>query len=181
MPEERWDVLRRERVLQHPFVTVDMEQVRLPDQRVIPNWPIVNMRNYINALVLNRGGQAMIISGYKHGLGRSSWQVLGGYIEDGEDPLAAAQRELLEETGYHSDDWQRLGSFVIDANRHGGIGHFFLARDARPIAKPDHNDLEQFVVRWVAIDELKQALADGRVAIISYAINISLGLLALGC
>lgn len=180
MSKGKWEVLGREPVLQHPFVTVAMEQVRLPDNRVIPNWPIVHMRNYINALVLNDAGQAMIIEGYKHGLGRSSWQVMGGYIEDDEDPLAAAQRELLEETGYHSDDWQHLGSFVVDANRHGGVAHFFLARNARPIAEPDHDDLEQFVVRWVAIDELRQALVDGRVAIISYAINISLGLLALG-
>jgi hypothetical protein len=54
-----------------------------------------------------------------------------------------------------------------------------LARDARRVADPDHDDLEQFTVNWVTVDDLQQALFDGRVAIASYAINIALGLLAM--
>jgi ADP-ribose pyrophosphatase len=112
-------------------------------------------------------------------LGRVSWQVLGGYLEAGEDPFAAVQRELLEETGYQSDHWQHLGSFVVDANRVTGMGHFYLAQDAHQVAEADHDDLEQFSLRWVSEDELARALFDGRVGAMSYAINIAMGLLAL--
>jgi ADP-ribose pyrophosphatase len=121
----------------------------------------------------------MVLEGYKHGLGRSSWQVVGGYLEADEEPLLAIQRELLEETGFQAEQWLELGSFVMDANRHVGVGHFFLARNARKVTAPDHDDLEKFNVRWVSLFELKQALFDGRVGIISYAANIALGLLAL--
>jgi 8-oxo-dGTP pyrophosphatase MutT (NUDIX family) len=41
----------------------------------------------------------------------------GGLIEDGEDPLATAQRELVEETGYVADEWNYLGGFASDANQ----------------------------------------------------------------
>jgi ADP-ribose pyrophosphatase len=156
-----------------------MDQVRLPDGRVIDEWAIVDARDNVNALIVNEAGEAMVIEGYKHGLGRSNWQVVGGYLEKGEEPLAAVQRELLEETGYQSDDWQHLGSFVIDANRRVSTGHFFLARAARPVAEADHDDLEQFTIRWVSLAELRAALGDGRVAVISYAVNIALGLLAM--
>jgi ADP-ribose pyrophosphatase len=89
------------------------------------------------------------------------------------------RRELLEETGYESDDWQHLGSFVVDANRRVSTAHFFLARQTRPVAEADHDDLEQFTIRWVSLAELREALGDGRVAVISYAVNIALGLLAM--
>ncbi len=180
MPDEKWDVLGREPLLQHPYVTVDAEQVRLPDGRIIPDWPIIHTGDYINAFVLNDLGEALMIEGYKHGVGRSSLQTMGGYLEKGEDPLLTAQRELFEETGYRSDNWQHLGSFVVDANRRTAIGHFYLARDARPAPnRPEYNDLEQITVHWLPLAEVRQALSDGRVAGLHYAINISLALLAL--
>jgi ADP-ribose pyrophosphatase len=179
MIEENWTVESEQKVLEHPFIQVSMQKVRLPGGQVIEDWPIVYTRDYVNALIINTAGKAMVLEGYKHGPGRSSWQMLGGYLEEGEEPLAAVKRELLEETGYQSDEWQHLGSYVVDANRFVGIGHFFLALNARWIANPDHDDLEEFVIRWVPLGALKQALFDSRVAILSSAINISLGLLTL--
>lgn len=179
MQAEKWKVIKSELVVEHPFVEVAMEKVSLPDGRVIDEWPIVNAHDYVNAVVFNEQGEAMILEGYKHGARRSSWQVVGGYIENGEDPLAAVQRELLEETGYQSDEWRYLGSFVMDANRHVGVGHFFFCLNAKEIATPKPDDLESWSIRWVSIKDLKYALVDGRISIISYAMNISLALIAL--
>lgn len=179
MPEKRWKVVRQNQVLDDPYVKVTMQEVQLPDGQIIPDWPFVHTRDYVNALVLDSEGQVMIIEGYRHGLGRSSWQVVGGYLEPGEEPLVAIQRELLEETGYQAKEWTDLGTFVMDANRHVGVGTFFLAKNAQKVTEPDHDDLEEFIVRWVSPSVLKQALFDGRVGIISYAVNIALGLIAL--
>ena len=179
MIEESWDVLGSEPVLAHPFLRVEMQQVRLPDGRIISDWPIVHTRDYADVAVQNEAGQIMVLEGYKHGPGRSSWQAPGGYLEPGEAPLDAIKRELLEETGYHSDNWESLGSFVVDANRRVGVGHFFLARNAERTAAPDHNDLEGFEIKWVSMDELKQALSSERIAIMSSATNFALALLAL--
>lgn len=177
MSEEIWAISQERQIINHPYVQLVYQSVELPGGRTIPDWPIIKTRDYVNAIVLNGQGQVMILEGYKHGLGRSSWQVLGGYLEPGENPLEAVKRELLEETGYHSDEWLFLGSHVVDANRFVGQGHFFLARNARQIAEPTYDDLEQISLRWETPQEVRQALFDGRVAILSYAINIALGLL----
>ena len=179
MQSEKWIVLSERLVLDHPYVRVRMQEIQISDYQVVPDWPIIETREYANVLVLDETRQAMIIEGYKHGIGRSNWQVVGGYLEPGEEPLAAMKRELMEETGFASAEWLYLGSHVIDANRYVGRGHFFLAKDARRVAEPDHDDLESFEIRWVTLGELQKALFDGRVAIVSYAITIALGLLAL--
>ena len=176
---ENWHVLQREMVLEHPFVSVSMEQVRLPDGQLIMDWPKVYTRDYVNALVLNHAGEAMILEGYKHGGGWSSWQVVGGYLDDDEDPYTAVRRELLEETGYACDTWFYVGSYTVDANRHVGVGHFFYATGAYRLAEPNHHDLEEFAVKWVSVKELKCALIDGRIATMSYAANVALALLML--
>jgi ADP-ribose pyrophosphatase len=174
-----WEVLQRESILEHPFLTVAMESVRLPGGEVIPDWPKIYSGDFVNAVVLNENNEVMILEGYKHGLEMCSWQVLGGYLEAGEDPVTAVQRELLEETGYQAPEWLYLGSFIQDANRHAGIGHYFCARHARQVAEPNHNDLEAFGIKWVPLKDVKYALLDGRISGSSYAINIALALLML--
>lgn len=175
--EGMWAVLKKQAVLEHPFVTVAMEQVCLPNGEVIPDWPKIYTRDYVNAIVFNDAGEAMVLEGYKHGVGSSSWQVLGGYLEDGEDPMTAVQRELLEETGYCTDDWLYLGSYVVDANRHVGVGHFFCGRNVQQVAQPASSDMEAAAIHWVSLRDLRLALLDGRIAVVSYAVNIALAML----
>lgn len=180
MPEESWKVLKSETVLHAPpFLTVTMQQVGLPGGETIEGWSIVDARDYANAFVLNDVGEALVLVGYKHGIGSTSLQTPGGYIEPGEAPLLCMQRELLEETGYASDSWQPLGSFVVDANRRVGVSHFFLVRDARQVGEASNPDREDFRMEWVSIPEIRQALFDGRVGGLSFAANIALALLAL--
>lgn len=173
---ERWQVLASEVVMQHPFMSVEMQQLQLPDGKVIDNWPIIDAHDYAMIVAENEAGEILILDGYRHGLGRSSWQVVGGHIEPNEDPLATAQRELLEEAGYASGSWTSLGSFVVDANRRVSHAHFFLARQAYPSNKLISDDLEQSELKWVAQSEAKQALIDGRVAISSSALALALAL-----
>lgn len=179
MPGENWKVIDSELVMNHPHVEVAMETISLPDGRVISDWPIVNAHDYVNAVVFDKEGHALILEGYKHGARRSTWQVVGGYLQPAEDPLQAAQRELLQGAGHETDDWRYLGSFITEANRHVGVGHFFLALNVQQVAQPLPDEIEPFALRWVTTQELKYALMDGRINIINYAMAISLGLMAL--
>lgn len=174
-----WQVLDEEPVLDHPFVTVTMQHVQLPDGQNIPDWPKIYTHDFVNAVIVNEAREALVLEGYKHGTGRICWQMIGGYIEPGEDPLTAVQRELLEETGYHTDEWVYLGSYIVDPNRHIGVGHFFCAQQVRLITEPNHNDLEAFTLKWVSLKELQYALLDGRLAAISYATSVALALLTI--
>lgn len=176
---QNWQILKQHPILEHPFLTVAMEQVQLPDGHIIEEWPKVYTPDYVSALILNKQGEAMVIEGYKHGVGSSCWQMMGGFIEEDEDPITAVQRELQEETGYVCDDWIYLGSFIVDVNRHMGTGYFFCAQGAEKKMEAHLPDMEQSQIKWVSLRDLRYALLDGRIAGISHGMTVTLALLTI--
>lgn len=177
--QANWDVIDSDVIVEHPFVTLSMETVRLPDGRTVVDWPKIYTNDYVNAVVLNGEQEVLIIEGYKHGTGRVCWQIVGGYIETGEDPFSAVQRELLEETGYGTHDWSYLGTYIVDPNRHVGVGHLFCAQNVSLMSAPQHDDLEAFTVKWVPLKEVRYALLDGRLSTLSHATTVALALLTI--
>lgn len=176
---ELWRTLNQEPALTHPYLRVTLDAVQLPDGRIIPDWPTVHLPTFANVVVVNDQHEALLLEGYKHGPGHMTWQVPGGLLEPGEVPLAAIQRELLEETGYHCQGWRALGSFVVDANRGCGVGHFFLAWSPRQVAQPQSGDLEAAQLFWTPTTALPAALLQGRFGVMSHACNVALALAAL--
>lgn len=176
---QSWEVLDEQIIMDQPFVTVAVETLQGADKQQTIKWPKIYTQDYVNALVLNEQQEALILEGYKPGTGRVNWQIVAGSIDAGEDPLAAVQRQLLAETGYRTDEWSYLGSYVVDANRHVGVGHFFCAQKVRLAAEPQSYPLDDVVMRWVSLKDLRYALLDGRLGAISYATTVALALLTI--
>jgi ADP-ribose pyrophosphatase len=102
---------------------------------------------------------------------------VGGYLEPGEDPLAAAKRELLEEMGYEAPDWTLLGRYVVDGNRGAGNACFYLARGARKVAEANADDLEEQELLMLTRGEVEAALLAGEFKVMSWAAVMAMALL----
>lgn len=99
---------------------------------------------------------------FRYPLGRHFYELPAGKIEAGEDPLATAQRELIEECGYTASSWRHL------ATLHPCVGYsderfeLYLARDLRHVGRV-LDDGEFLEVVPMAIDEVLQGIKDGRI------------------
>lgn len=170
-----WRTLARRVLLSRPpWMEVAEERVALPDGREIEGFLSVRTRDFAAIVALTEGDEVVLIRSYKHGPRRISLAVPAGYIEANEDPLAAARRELLEETGHEARDWTPLGRFVVDGNYGVATENIFLARNARRIAEPASGDLEDMEVVLVPGVEIGELLLRGEVAQLSSAAALAL-------
>lgn len=174
-----WKTLSRTPVIRRgKFLTLEDHDVELPDGRVISGWPWLVMPDYVNVMAETPGGEFLCFRQTKYAIGAgTSLAPVGGYLEPGESPGAAARRELMEETGYEAREWVSLGSYAADGNRGGGKAHLFLARGVEKTGTPQSDDLEEQEVLFLSREEIERAVAAGEFRVLPWAANVALALI----
>jgi ADP-ribose pyrophosphatase len=172
-----WKTKDRKLVLDDsPWLTVEHHTVELPDGRFIPEWIWLITPDYINVVAVTEDKRFICFRQIKYGIQGDTLAVVGGYVNEGEEPLAAAKRELLEETGYEAPDWIPLGSYLVDPNRGIATGHLFLARGARYVTPRDADDLEEQELVLLTRQELERAIETGEIKVLGWAAAVALAL-----
>jgi ADP-ribose pyrophosphatase len=174
---QTWTTISK-RLLCQPnrFLTVELHELELPDGKRIADWPWLITPDYANVLARTKDGRFICFRQTKYAVAGVTLAPVGGFLEPGENPLHAAQRELREETGYEAPEWHHLGSSVVDANRGAGIANLFLALDAEPACPPHADDLEQQELLLMTRAELEGALDRGEFKVLAWLTVIALGL-----
>jgi len=159
-----WQTIKdKELLVADPWIRVSRQEVLLPDGRIISDYYQVKMQEFVTIVALTPEGKVITTWQYKHGIGKASVAVPGGFIKPGEEPLAAAKRELREETGCEADEWASLGAYVCNASYGCGKAHYFLAWGARKVGEPIPDDLEEMEFHLLDPEEIFKAISDGRV------------------
>jgi ADP-ribose pyrophosphatase len=157
-------------------LVVENHTIELPDGRIMEDWPWLITPDYVNVAAVTTRNEFLCFRQTKYAVEGSSLAPVGGYLDPGETPLAAAQRELLEETGCESPDWLSLGAYAVDGNRGAGIAHLFLARRARRVAEVKGGDLEEQQLLHLSRAEVEAALAAGEFKVLAWAAVMALAL-----
>ncbi len=131
---QSWEVLSTRRVIDTPFLRIRCEKVALPDGTIIPDYYIIENRGWVGVVPITEDGRFIINKQYKHGIGLDVLEFPAGGVDPHEaDPLVAAQRELMEETGYSAEAGQiDLLSHML-ANPTGSVAEvwWYLAHNVR--------------------------------------------------
>ena len=97
------------RIVYRGFVTISEEQI--PTDAGSYPYTIVHTKPLsVIVLPISQEGWWLVTKEWRHAVKRNVYSFPGGLINDGETPLAAGQRELLEETGYTADRWEPIGT-----------------------------------------------------------------------
>jgi ADP-ribose pyrophosphatase len=177
---ESWKTYSKKLILDMgKWLTVENHTVELPDGRRFEDWTWIHTPEYVNVLAITEDDQALIFRQVKYAVEGETLAPVGGYLEPGEEPLAAAKRELLEETGYAAEEWIDLGNFVVDPNHYVTNGTLFLARRAHYVTPRNADDLEEQHLILMSLPDLETALMDGQIKTQAWVTVIALALLYL--
>jgi ADP-ribose pyrophosphatase len=166
-----WQVLQSETLLDRPpWLRVVREAVRLPNGQVIDDYLLTPSRDYSLVVALTDANEVLLVQQYKHGLGRVVLDFPAGYLDTpDENPLACAQRELLEETGYTARRWTLLGRYAIDSNRATSGAYLFAAHGLTRVAEPQLDPTEALRVLTRPAHAIPALLAAGEMPTLACA------------
>ncbi|MBQ4056511.1 MAG: NUDIX hydrolase [Bacteroidaceae bacterium] len=156
-----WKTLSSEYLIKRPWLTARRDKVQLPDGRILDEYYVLEYPTWVNVIAITKEGDMVLVRQYRHALGRTNFELVAGVLEKGEDPLVAAQRELLEETGYSGGEWKELMQLSANSSTMTNLTHCFLAEGVEKTALQNLDASEDLEVYVFSQEEVKQKLQQG--------------------
>ena len=164
-PEHRpWQVLKSENIINiGPWLNVRQQTVLLPNGKQIPTWFIIDYPDWINVIAETKDGRLVMIDQYRHGLGVTKYELVAGVIDEGETPLQAAQRELLEETGFGGGEWELYMTLCPNTSCQSNLSYTFLARGVERLSEQHEEETEDIRVHVMDKKDVRELLEAGEI------------------
>ncbi len=157
----RWHVLSSEYLFRRPWLTARRDHVVLPNGNANPDYYVLEYPDFVNVIALTADGHMLVERQYRHGAGITGWELPAGCVEQGETPLAAIQRELLEETGYAGGEWSKLMELSPNASACNNTSHSFLALGVADTGSRHLEPTEDIEVHLLTEEEVFSLLLRG--------------------
>ena len=156
-----WSVRSSERLYADEFAEVWVDAVRRPG--VEPSRRVtMRMKEGVAVLALDAEGFAHLVRTFRYAVGKESVEVVQGGTEEGEEPGAAARRELKEELGIEAETWVDLGLVDAVTSQVYSPARIFLARGLT-FGEPETESTESLKPLKVKFEEAVRMVMDGRI------------------
>ncbi|MDR3117422.1 MAG: NUDIX hydrolase [Puniceicoccales bacterium] len=164
-----------------PLLAMDRERWRQMRSGREGNFYRCHMPSWVQIVPVDEDGERLIlVRQFRFGMGKFSLETPGGAIEPGESPLAAAQREFLEETGYGARSWQSLASLHPFPAFCDNLLHVFLATGCRRVSEQHLDPFEEVAVVTRPMGEVYAELSAGKLSPVHVAVALLLAKERLG-
>ena len=125
---------------------------------------IVESPDWVNVVPKTEDGKFIIIKQFRHGIRKATFEIPGGMVDEGETPIESAKRELLEETGYVSDQWKQIGMVHPNPAIMNNSCFTFLAENVKKVENPKFEGTEDIETLIYPIEKIKDDIMNGQIS-----------------
>lgn len=147
-----------------PYMVMREDSVLLPNGARIPDYFIFEYPEWVSVLAVTTDGDFVLIRQYRHGIAQVHYELVAGVVDPQEPLLVAAQRELLEESGYGGGEWQPWLRVCANPGTHTNWCHIFLATGVERLEGQQLDHTEDIAVQVLPRDAVREMLDSGGVA-----------------
>ena len=141
------------------IITVHVDQIQQSSGRTAAR-EVVEHHGGVGILPLDAEGRVCCVRQFRYPYREQVLEIPAGKLEEGEDPLTCAVRELSEETGFSAETYVYLGQIYPSPGYCSEILHVYLATGLKPgSAHPDEGEILN--VEWYTLDELTEMVMRG--------------------
>lgn len=152
-----WKTLKSEFVADLKIFKARFDYLLNPHTQKEIKVTVLEANDAANVVALNAKGEIALVRQFRFGSQEYSLEIPGGFMEAGETPLEAIQRELREETGMTSTRWETLGTVFSNPVYQAAKIHHFVAYDVIRSAETNFDAEEFLEVSFYSPSELKSA------------------------
>lgn len=156
-----WSVVRQDTEYQTPIFSLLKRKSRLPEENLEGDFYIIDAPDWTNIIAITEDQQVILVEQFRHGIQKATLEIPGGAIDGDEEPMNAAKRELLEETGYSSEDWIKLGEVSSNSAILSNYTHLYLARNCQLQQEQNLDEHELIELHTYPLDEFLNMVRKG--------------------
>jgi 8-oxo-dGTP pyrophosphatase MutT (NUDIX family) len=134
-----------------------------PHTGAIKRFSVIDCDDWVNVIALTADDDVVLLRQFRPGARRICLEIPGGIIEPGEEPCAAAARELAEETGYTGEHWELIGKVAPNPALQNNTLYTVLARGVALTRPPAPDDSEVLAVETASLADCQRRLVAGEI------------------
>jgi 8-oxo-dGTP pyrophosphatase MutT (NUDIX family) len=161
---KKWKNESRQKIAEFKVFSIREDKNTSPTTGITHPFYVIEAGDWINVIPLTPENEIILVYQYRHAFEDITLEIPGGMVDDHEkDPMIAAERELLEETGYKAEKLIYLGSVTPNPAIINNRLHTFLALDAIKIAEQQLEGTEDIIILKERLENIPEYIKTGKI------------------